>query len=565
MCQKAKDISVVICGAAGQGIQTIEKALTVMMKQAGYHVFATREFMSRIRGGMNSTEIRIANERAASFLNRVDICIPLKQGALAHLKERLSDQTIIIGEKDTYDPEFDMFDIPVSRIAEEHGGKIYANAVATGIVLGMFGLNPDLYKAYFRQEFQSKSEEIVQNNISACGKGYESGQILKNEKGVPGIPEPAGDLAGEILMNGAEAVALGAVAGGCRFVSSYPMSPSTGVLVQCAQYARDLDLVVEQAEDEICAINMALGASYAGAGSLVTTSGGGLALMGEGISLAGMTETPVVIHLAQRPGPATGLPTRTEQGDLNLVLHAGHGEFPRIILAPGDHSQAFDLSSQAFDLAGRFQIPVFILTDQYLMDSTRNIPEPDSGRNTKNTHIIKTDMDYQRFRLTENGISPRGIPGYGNGLVCVDSDEHSEDGYITEDFNVRRKMVDKRLKKMDAMKKACIPPVFHGPEDYETLFICWGTNYHPVKDALQQNQAGKQAMLHFPQIYPVPPAADAYLKQAKRIVSVENNATGQFGRLLTLETGFFVKKYILKYTGLPFSVEELCKEMSRLS
>ena len=231
----------------------------------------------------------------------------------------------------------------------------------------------------------------------------------------------------ELLLSGSDAISLGALAGGCDYVCGYPMSPSTSVLEKMAAYAKKFDIIVEQVEDEIGVVNMALGAWYAGARALVTTSGGGFALMCEGISLGGMIESPLVLHLAQRPGPATGLPTRTEQGDLDMVLYAGHGDFPRIILAPGTLADGFTLTQKAFNLSAKYQVPVFILTDQFFVDSRYNTPVFDTGDLKVEKHIVKTDKDYKRFSLTKNGISPRGIPGYGSGNVCADSDEHDEE------------------------------------------------------------------------------------------------------------------------------------------
>jgi 2-oxoglutarate ferredoxin oxidoreductase subunit alpha len=323
-------------------------------------------------------------------------------------------------------------------------------------------------------------------------------------------------------------------------------------------------VVAEQAEDEISAINMALGASYAGARSLVTTSGGGFALMGEGISLAGMIETPIVVHLGQRPGPATGLPTRTEQGDLELVMHAGHGEFPRVILAPGKLEDAFSLTQKAFDLADKYQIPVFILTDQFFIDSYYDIPALDFQNIQIKKHIIKTKKIYKRSLITKDGISPRGIPGYGEGLVGVDSDEHDEHSHITEDLDLRTKMVEKRLKKMDKIKEEVIPPELIGPKDYKNLILGWGSTFHVIKEALEVLNLKKTAFLHFKQVYPIPDDIITYLNKANQMVIAEHNATSQFGKLIKLQTGIDITKKILKYSGLAFSVEEMAEKIKHL-
>jgi 2-oxoglutarate ferredoxin oxidoreductase subunit alpha len=297
---------------------------------------------------------------------------------------------------------------------------------------------------------------------------------------------------------------------------------------------------------------------------MVTTSGGGFALMTEGLSLAGMIESPIVIHLAQRPGPATGLPTRTEQADLELALYAGHGEFPRILLAPGKIQDAFYLTQKAFNLADKYQIPVFILTDQYFVDSYYNTDMPDLSDISNEKHIIKTNVDYKRYKSTENDISPRGIPGYGKGLVAVDSDEHDEDGHITEDLGLRIEMVDKRLKKFELLKDEAIPPELVGHEDYKNLIVCWGSTYNIVREAVKNLGRDDTAFLHFRQVYPLPGQTSEYLKKAQRTIIVENNATSQFAKLIKLHTGFEIKDKILKYNGLSFYVEELAKKLNDL-
>jgi 2-oxoglutarate ferredoxin oxidoreductase subunit alpha len=293
---------------------------------------------------------------------------------------------------------------------------------------------------------------------------------------------------------------------------------------------------------------------------MVTTSGGGFALMTEGVSLAGMIETPLVIHLAQRPGPATGLPTRTEQGDLELVLYAGHGAFPRVILAPKSIEEAFFLSQRAFNIADKYQVPVFILTDQYLMDTYYNMPPWEMDRLQVEKHFLETKEDYRRFQFTETGVSPRGIPGFGKGIVCADSDEHDEGGYITEDINLRERMVEKRLRKLDAVKKDIIPPALTGSGNYEILIVGWGSTFHAIAEAVGEIGRQDLAHLHFSWLYPLPDQAADYLQKAKKIIVVEGNATGQFGRLLKLETGCRTES-ILKYNGLAFSVEELVEKI----
>jgi 2-oxoglutarate ferredoxin oxidoreductase subunit alpha len=286
--------------------------------------------------------------------------------------------------------------------------------------------------------------------------------------------------------------------------------------------------------------------------------------MEEGVSLAGSLEAPVVIHLGQRPGPATGLPTRTEQADLNLALYAGHGEFPRVIFAPADYQDGITLSCRAFNHAEKYQIPVFILTDQYFLDSSANVPAPDMEAFRQENFIVTTGTDYKRYRLTADGVSPRGVPGNGTGLLCADSDEHDEAGYITEDFGMRTAMVDKRNIKRVALEEDAIAPRFIGPQTYKHCLVGWGSTLGVLREALEKSGRNDVALLHFSQVYPISKSALAPLQAAESRVIIENNATAQFGTLLTTATGLGFNKKILKYNGMPFAVEELVAEIKKL-
>lgn len=566
--RKTSDISIALCGSAGQGVQTVEKLMTRILKRAGFNVFATKEYMSRVRGGLNSTLIRVADHAVSSFIDRVDIFVPLSEGATGHLGGRISAKTVFLGEKKIFEKEISddnpVIDIPFTEIAEEIGDKVYSNTVAIGALAGV--LNIDLKEAArsLKQYFGDKDPEIVEKNIEALETGYRRAGESEGASEIEFTLEPDPDIGKQILVSGSDAIGLGAIAGGCNFISSYPMSPSTAVLVFLAGKGRDFGVLAEQAEDEIAAINMAIGAWYAGARGMVTTSGGGLALMTEGISLSAMLETPVVIHLAQRPGPATGLPTRTEQGDLELALHAGHGEFPRIILAPGTLEQGFDLARKAFNLADRFQVPVFILTDQYFMDSYYNTSPFELSGFEIDKNIVRTEEDYKRYRLTEDGISPRGIPGYGKGLVCVDSDEHDEEGHITEDLKLRNRMVEKRLKKLDSIKKETEEPEIYGEEDYRNLVICWGSTLNIVLEAVNILEDKKTSVLHFSQIYPLHEKTAELINKAETIAVVENNATAQFARLLESRAGVEIDHNVLKYDGLCFASDTLAGKLKEI-
>ena len=556
-----EDISLVLSGEAGKGLNTIERVLIRTLKLSGFHIFAAKEVMSRVRGGNNTVEIRVSSRPVEAFVDRIDILIPLNEKAIYRLEHRLGADTIIIGESASVDEKYRnghrFFEAPFSSMAEEVGDAIYANSVAAGVIAGMLGAGAGVLEDLIEKIFEGKGEEVAGRNIEAVRRGYSFGKDLSGKEGLQSGLMPDDTVRGNIVLSGGDAVSLGAIAGGCNFISSYPMSPSTSVLIFLARHAAGFGLVAEQAEDEISAINMALGAWYAGARGMVTTSGGGFALMAEGLSLAGMIEAPVVIHLAQRPGPATGLPTRTEQGDLLFAMNAGHGFFPRIILSPGTIEEAFYLSREAFSLADRFQVPVIILTDQHLIDSYRDIEDLDLGRNAIIKAFIETGEDYRRYEITGDGISPRGVPGFGVGLVCVDSDEHDAAGRITEDREVRAAMVEKRLRKSGKIKEAALEPVLTGSEKYSSLVVGWGSTYPVIREALEEIGAADTSFLHFRQVYPMHPRTKEYLEKAEKIIVAENSATSQLGSLLMLETGIEPDERILKYDGHPFSVEEL--------
>ena len=551
------DVTIVLGGQAGQGIQTIEFILSRVLKRSGYHVFSTKEYMSRIRGGLNTITLRAASRPVAALTRHIDILLPLDPGILEHVADRMTDDTVILGAAKTLSLDRAVMDVPISRIAREAGGKIYENTAAVGVLAGILEADPTILRDYLKVYFKGKKPEVIDHNCSAAELGYAAGRKLCEDGSLSFSITRDESTPDRILVNGAEAVAMGAIAGGCNFISSYPMSPSTGVLTFLASHDETFDIVAEQAEDEIAAVNMAVAAWYAGARAMATTSGGGFALMEEGISLAGVLETPLVIHLAQRPGPGTGLPTRTEQGDLELALYAGHGEFPRVIYAPGTIEEAFLLSARAFNTADRFQVPVFVLTDQYTMDTYYDIPGFDLDATSIEKHIVKTKTGYQRYRITDNGVSPRGVPGYGSGLVPADSDEHNEDGHITESMAVRTAQVDKRLSKIELIMKDPVPPVLTGPEDFTLLLVGWGSTCQAIREGLERSGRADAAHLHFPQVYPLPHQAQGYLEQAQKVVVVENNATAQFGKLLTLHGGREPDGAVLKYDGLPFTVEEL--------
>ncbi len=560
------DISIVLGGAAGQGVQTVETLLVQVLKKEGYHVFASKEYMSRIRGGSNSTEIRLTSEKRRAYVDRIDLLFALDKNVVPHLENRISKSTVIIGEKaKVCDTECRVVDVPFTRFATELGHPIYTSTVAVGVVLGMLRADESVFHDFLRTHFARKGEEVVAKNIEAAKKGYVHGTHISFLEGVEiSVPRtaPTEDM---LLLDGMESVGLGTLAAGCNYISSYPMSPGTGLLTFLAAHKKDFGIVVDQAEDEIAAINQGLGAWYAGARAVVTTSGGGFALMCEGVSLAGIIETPIVVHVGMRPGPATGLPTRTEQADLNLVLYAGHGEFPRAIYAPGTPEEAYYAMTEAFRIADKYQIPVFVLTDQYFLDSVTTVASKALQAASNKSHVVETEANYERYALAEDGVSPRGIPGYGPGLVGVDSDEHDTLGHITESADVRREQHGKRLKKHEGiMSEALSPVISPQAKKAKTLIVTWGSNFGVVEEALDHLDDESIGHIHFPQVYPLPALGKKLLAKAEAIVVVENNASGQFADLLEREYDVEVSTRVLQSDGNPFSVEALTKRFSKL-
>jgi len=564
-----KDISIVLCGAAGQGIQTVEALLTKTLKSSGYYVFATREYMSRVRGGVNSTAIRVSDKPVRAFIERIDILFPLSNEVIPHLKQRINTHTIIIGEKDFVNimPELGgkRIEVPFLDISNELGGKIYANIIALGVILNILNADKSELESLITENFQKKGESIVENNKKAINKGYEvSDELIRRGSLKFNINISKNkSIANDYILDGTQAVGLGAIRGGVNYACFYPMAPSTGIGTFLAQHALDFDCIVDQSEDEISVINKALGASYAGARAFISTAGGGFSLMSEGLSLAGMAEIPIVIVIGQRPGPATGMPTRTCQEDIELALYAGAGYVPRIIFAPGTIEDLFKLTQKAFNLTQQFQVPVFILTDQYIIDSYYNINSLEHDTMEIKKYLVESDKEYERYIFTESGISPRSVPGYGNGLVDADSHTHDEFGNITEDPYLRSKAVQKRLKKIELIKKESIPPEFSGNENFKYLIVSWGSNYYLIREALEILNRDDIGFLHFKQIYPVHPITFEYLIKAEKKISIEQNPTGQFAKLLENEFHINMNHRILKYSGYVFSVEEIVEELRK--
>jgi 2-oxoglutarate ferredoxin oxidoreductase subunit alpha len=570
------DISFKIGGEAGQGLQSIGYVLAKSLAKGGFYVFANQDNESRIRGGHNFFQVRANDKPVQAVSEKIHVVIALDSRTISEHKQELVEGGVIIfdGEKiETSDSYDNLLSVPFERLANEKTGKtIMANSVAVGATLGLINYDFNILSTVLIDTFKEKGTEIVEKNVQAAKAGYDYVAEHSNTKfkyTIKGTNEPTNRL----LLNGNEAIASSALISGCKFMSSYPMSPSTPIQQFFASKMNEYNVVFEQAEDEIAAINMALGASFAGARSMVATSGGGFSLMVEGVSLAGMTETPVVIIICQRPGPATGFPTRTEQAELEFIIHAAHGEFPRVVFAPGTPEQAFYLTSKAFNLAEKYQIPAFVLSDQYFSDSYFTTERFDTSSITIDRGEFFTKWnaeklgEYKRHLVTESGISPRLRPGATGGLVVTDSDEHTEDGHITELAEVRMANVRKRLKKFDILKKEIQPPHLYGSQDPENLLIGWGSTYGPIKEATEMlnGRGSKVGMLHLSEIWPFPaePVAEQ-LKQVKLSLSVENDATGQMAHLIRAETGIKVDAKILRFDGRPMTSEFILREFDKI-
>jgi len=563
------DLNILIGGAAGQGVHSITMPLAKSLMRQGCWVLATQSYESRIRGGHLFNTVRLADRRLSSGREGLDLLIALNQETVdLHRPETLSQGFIIYDASEVKEVPGDIPSLaltPESLLPGAAGkAEIAVNAGACGAALGLLQAPLAPLLTLLRETFGDKGAEVVEWNVQAATRGYEQAAGRTDGFSLAEITPPS---APRLLISGHEAMALGALAGGLQFISGYPMTPWTSLLNAVAQRAPRDNVVVEQAEDEIAAINLAIGASYAGARSLTGTSGGGFCLMTEALSLAAMSETPLVIVVAGRPGPSTGLPTRTEQGDLSFVLYAGQGDAPRAVLAPGTPVQGFALMAKALNLADRYQMPVFLLTDQYFADTQfthlpGEFPEVQVDRSLTTGPSAGT---YERYAYTPDGVSPRRLPGFGPELVVADSDEHTPDGHLTEDLAVRVKMHDKRLRKLKTMVRELGGITTAGDPDAPLTLLCWGSSLGPVKEAvgLLTGDGTPARMVHLSELWPFPQdAVAAALKGSKKLVMVEMNATGQLNRLLRQETGINADHLLLKYDGAPFTPEYILRGLS---
>lgn len=565
------ELTVKIAGEAGQGTQTIGIALCKLFKRVGVNIFSHQDVMSRIRGGNNFTQVRISGRPLYTLRSLSDIVVALDKASVALHRQNMVSDGLLILDKKTFkitDEDGAFFDVPLYDMAKNVGGsELFVNSVAFGILAGITRVEFNNVAEVLKNIFSDKGEEIIKKNIETAKAGYDfSKENFKPDT----LAIKTGTSKENLLMNGHDAVALGAIRAGCKFYSAYPMSPSTPIMNVIAGYAKDFNIVVEQAEDEIAAINMILGASFAGVRSMCATSGGGFALMVEGLSLCGMTETPIVVVDAQRPAPATGFPTRTEQADLDYLIHAGHGEFARVVFSPGTIEQAFYLTIRAFNLAEKYQIPVLIMTDQHLAESYRNIEMFDLDKAKVKRYIISKEdskkiTNYKRYQLTESGVSPRAIPSWIEDVIYVDSDEHTEEGHITEDAAIRTKMVEKRFyKKMAGLSKEIEKPTAYNLKGAKVILVGFGSTFGVMREVCEVSKSRKIGFVHLSQVWPFPSKEVLrQLKGARKTITVENNAAGQLARLIRRETGIKIDKSILKFDGRSFNLDFLLERLKK--
>jgi len=551
-------ISILIGGAAGTGIKTLDNILSTAFKKSGYFIFSTEEFMSRVRGGSNTALLRISDSPIIAPCWYVDLFIALDTDALTHVQERLSENTVVLTDESVDNEEIDTIGIPMVKTATELGNKNYANSYAAGVIFGLFGLETDTLLESISTFLQEKDR---QGNKRAMEEGLKYGKNLKFNPPLK-LPETRSSVTNTMhLMDGSSAAGFGFLAGGCNMITAYPMSPSTGVLNFMASMSKEFTLMVEQSEDEIASLNMVLGGWFGGARAMTSTSGGGFSLMSEAVSLSGMSETPAVVYLAQRPGPATGLPTRTEQGDLNLAIHSGHGYFGRIILAPGDIQECIDYGYLAFELADRFQMPVIYMSDQYLSDSMSLLKTVDFEAYEQRRYIHTTDASYDRYKFSDTGISARGVPGLGDGIIVSTSDEHDERGQITESYKMREKMVEKRKKKIELCISEALEPKISGEGDI--ALIGWGSSKGAIMEVLNALNDPRLFHVHFFWVHPLNPEHLAFLKKTKANIVIENNVTGEFADVLKSHD-INIDHRILQSNGFSFFSDLLKEELENV-
>jgi len=568
------DMTIRIGGAAGDGVESSGSGFCTALTRAGLYVFGLPDYYSRIRGGHNFFSVRVSEAPLHSHAEPVHLLLALTEETIRRHRDKVVpggaivyDSTLNIPAEELQGNDIRFFPVPLADIAKDKAGIAVArNTVALGVAAGLTSLDPSPMESVIGQNFAPKGQTVVDANLAAFDTGYKEGQA--RAAGFPFRLQAMPDAPERLAVTGTHAFALGALAGGCRFASGYPMTPGSPVLHWMAAHATTYGVVVKHTEDEIAGICMAIGAAHMGARALVPTSGGGFSLMVEALGMSGITETPVVIYNAQRPGPATGLATRQEQADLLFMLYASQGEFPRFVLAPGTHEQLFEAGWRSFNLAERHQVPTLVLGDHYLAGAVRTLDpqafdfaavQIDRGELLSEADLDALEGEYLRYRVTSSGVSPRAVPGHPKAVYVANANEHDEAGEISEEPDNRSAQVDKRQRKLVGMTGEMLGPALVGPRDSEVTFVCWGSTIGPLREAVDRLNAarpGRVNALHFTDLWPFnAEAAIAAFDAARRLVAVENNATAQLATLIRSQTGRPMDGAILKYDGRHFTPE----------
>jgi 2-oxoglutarate ferredoxin oxidoreductase subunit alpha len=562
-----QSFSVGIGGAAGQGVATPGDIFAKIFSRRGLHLNAYNAYQSIIRGGHTFLTIRTGPDKIATTDGKLDLLIPLNQDTMDRHMGLLSTGSACLYNADLIKPGtpaagVQLCPMPVSKLADISRNKIAQNTLAIGAGLSMMGIGFPALESVLEEQFRKKERAVIDENISIARAGYD--YATQNFKPFA-WPLPMTETRYAVLSGNA-AMAMGGAAAGVKFYCAYPMSPSTGVLHWMADHARKANIMVRQVEDEIGVINMAIGAAHAGVRAMCATSGGGFALMSEGLGLSAQAEIPIVVIDCQRAGPSTGVPTKTEQGDLWQMLGAAFGDYPRVIAAPLDIADCFKLIPEIFNIADRFQCPGIVLCDLLLAEGRLSVDpkelnfHPDVDRGELITSNGTGDHEtYQRYKITESGVSPRVIPGVPGYTHTVSSDEHDEDGVLISDEYTnavkRRAMMEKRMRKEDGIAAAVPRPQLLGPANADVTLIGWGSTYGVIDEACELLREAGISANHLPIRWLVPLHGDAIvdlLKGAKHTIIVENNFSGQFARYLRSETSFVPDGNIRKYDGEPF-------------
>ena len=563
------DLAIGIGGAAGQGIATPGDILARIFVRRGLHVSAYNAYQSIIRGGHIFLTLRTSDQPVLSHGDRINVLMPLNQDTMDRHLRLMTSGSLVLFNSDTIKPGVvsegtQLCPFSVKALAPKVRGDLVQNTIALAAVLRLIGVEFGILEEILTLQFKRKGPASVAENVGVARAGYD--YAAAQFRALPfSLPDTGKPLA---FFEGNQALAMGGAAAGVRFYCAYPMSPSSGVLHWMARHGRQLGIMVRQVEDEIGVINMAIGAAHAGCRAMCATSGGGFALMSEALGSASMMEIPVVCINVQRAGPATGVPTKTEQGDLWQVLGAGQGDYPRIIVAPTTIADCFKIVPQLFNLVDRFQCPGIILSDLLLSEGRSSIDPAELDFNVpiERGELIGLNGDgppanggFQRYLITQSGISPRALPGTPGYAHVVATDEHDEDGVlISDEFTdpIKRQAIhEKRMRKMDGVLPLLDPPRLFGKADAAVTLVGWGSTEGVIREAMQQlTEAGIVANnLQIRWLVPLHvEAITSLLATSRKVVIVENNYSGQFARYLRAETGVTAYGHIRKYDGEPF-------------